>query len=268
MRLQLNLRTNPNSVLPFNYEYAISAWIYHTLAKADPAFATWLHNQGYTLEEGKKRFKLFTYSRIQPQRPYTVNPKRGGIVLENGYAQLTLSFLIDEAMQHFVTGIFQEQQLEIQIANARPIQFTVQSIQIEPRPEFRPVLHYRCLSPIFLSKQDEGDKYAQYLSPEQAGYGHYLINNLVNKAKAFNPDHPVIAAHPAGGLSNFQLQSQARSTKLRLRGIDVVAYSFDFLLVAPVELQELGYYAGFGGNTSSLGFGCVEILSKNNNSFS
>jgi len=253
MRLQLNLHTNSGSLLPFNYEYAISAWIYQTLAKADPAFATWLHNQGYTLEEGKKRFKLFTYSRIQPQRPYRIEPRKGGLVLENGHARLILSFLVDETVQHLVTGIFKEQQLDIHLSGARSIHFAIQSLEILPRPEFRPIMQYRCLSPIFLSKQDEEDKYAQYLSPEEEGYRDYLLNNLINKAKAFGQT-------PQVSLSDFQLQSQPRSTKLRLKGIDVVAYSYDFLLAASVELQEIGYYAGFGGNTSSLGFGCVDIV--------
>ncbi len=255
MRLQLNLRTNPGSILPFNYEYAISAWIYQTLAKADPAFATWLHNQGYTLEEGKKRFKLFTYSRIQPQRPYRVEPRLGGLVLENSQARLLLSFFVDETVQHLVTGIFKEQQLDIHLSGARSIHFAIQSLEILPKPEFQPIMQYRCLSPIFLSKQEEEDKYAQYLSPEQEGYRDYLLSNLVNKAKALNSDYLV---HPVP-LSDFQVQSKPRSSKLQIKGIDVVAYSYDFLLTAPIELQEIGYYAGFGGNNAALGFGCVEV---------
>ncbi|MEX2336299.1 MAG: CRISPR-associated endoribonuclease Cas6, partial [Fulvivirga sp.] len=41
----------------------------------------------------------------------------------------------------------------------------------------------------------------------------------------------------------------------------LIAYMCEFELTAPVELQEVGYYAGFG-HLGSQGFGCVgrEIL--------
>ncbi len=45
-----------------------------------------------------------------------------------------------------------------------------------------------------------------------------------------------------------------------MRTIKVRGYLMDFELTAPVELLELGYFAGFGEKNSSLGFGCVEIL--------
>ena len=117
MRLKLQLQTQKGNILPFNYEYAVSAWIYKVLSKADPTFATWLHDQGYNEKGNHRKFKLFTFSKIRPSS-FRIIPRKG-LLLENEQAELTLSFLKDKAMQDFVVGLFQSQQLQIAIRTGR-----------------------------------------------------------------------------------------------------------------------------------------------------
>lgn len=67
MRFKLILEVNRKAfgnILPINYQYEQSAAIYKILSRADKDYSTWLHNNGYQLENGKK-FKLFTYSRFK-----------------------------------------------------------------------------------------------------------------------------------------------------------------------------------------------------------
>jgi len=66
MRLKLTLRHAPNSILPKDYEYLISSWIYKTLWQANTEFATWLHNEGYDFND--RKYKLFTFSQLMPER--------------------------------------------------------------------------------------------------------------------------------------------------------------------------------------------------------
>ncbi len=42
-------------MLPMDYQYYLSAWIYKILEKADREFARFLHSDGYSL--GYRRFK-------------------------------------------------------------------------------------------------------------------------------------------------------------------------------------------------------------------
>ncbi|MBD0280088.1 MAG: CRISPR-associated endoribonuclease Cas6, partial [Flavisolibacter sp.] len=64
MRLKLTLHTNEKgALLPFNYQYPLSAAIYKIIQTADHEFAAFLHDQGYG--EGHKSFKLFTFSDLR-----------------------------------------------------------------------------------------------------------------------------------------------------------------------------------------------------------
>lgn len=64
MRFQIKFRLEgKRQVLPLNYQYPLSSWIYKVLEKGDAALSGFLHREGYRLENGKT-FKLFTFSQI------------------------------------------------------------------------------------------------------------------------------------------------------------------------------------------------------------
>ncbi len=63
MRFNLRLHTEKFSLVPFNYQYPLSAAIYKIIQSADHAFAAFLHDTGYG--KGHKSFKLFTFSDIK-----------------------------------------------------------------------------------------------------------------------------------------------------------------------------------------------------------
>ncbi|MDY0286030.1 MAG: CRISPR-associated endoribonuclease Cas6, partial [Bacteroidales bacterium] len=64
MRIRLTInRTTKQRMLPMDYPYYISAWIYKVLLQADTDFAQFLHEQGYGQSESK-RYKLFCFSRL------------------------------------------------------------------------------------------------------------------------------------------------------------------------------------------------------------
>lgn len=251
MRINLSLKTEKNSLLPFNYEYAISAWIYKTLAKADVNFATWLHDKGYQSDNSYRNFKLSTYSKIQPYKPYKVLPKKG-ILIKTGMAKLTLSFLIDKAMQDFVIGIFQSQVLNISTRNGW-IAFEITAIELLPELDFTSIMRFRARSPIFMSKKYATKDQALYIAPDDKDYKELLINNLIEKAKTLNQDIPV-------SLTDFKALSSPKSQLLHINNIQIRAYRYDFLIIASPELLRIGYYAGFGGKNSSLGLGFCEVI--------
>ena len=60
MRFKITFtRTGKQRMLPMDYQYYLSAWIYKVIGKADRAFAEFLHAEGYS--DGHRRFKLFNY---------------------------------------------------------------------------------------------------------------------------------------------------------------------------------------------------------------
>ncbi len=50
-------------VLPLNYQYPLSAWIYKVLENGDHDFSKFLHEHGYR-HDSNKAFKLFTFSNL------------------------------------------------------------------------------------------------------------------------------------------------------------------------------------------------------------
>lgn len=251
MRIKLHLETSKNSLLPFNYEYAIAAWIYKMLSKVDPVFATWLHDKGYRKDNNYRNFKLLTYSKIYPKKPYKILPKKG-IIIETGKATLTLSFLIDKAMQNFVIGVFQSQQLSIR-TRFGAIDFKINNIEVLPIPDFQAFMKFRAKTPIFMSKSEVDIKQAIYISPDDDNYKQFILNNLLEKAKVLNIEIPK-------SLTDFKAITTPKTQLLHLNHIKIRAFLYDFIIVAPPELIRIGYFAGFGGKNSGLGLGFCDVI--------
>jgi CRISPR-associated endoribonuclease Cas6 len=126
-------------------------------------------------------------------------------------------------------------------------------------------MKYRLHSPAVISVKRDYSIHAQYLSPQDPDYASCFINNLITKYKA----HMVANA---GGLVEDLVKSETLGFRLtgepNKKGVvikalsegetKVIGYLFDFELTAPIELQEIGYYAGFG-EKNSMGFGCGEV---------
>ncbi len=63
MRIKITLSADKSGIIDFNYQHQIQAIIYEFLAKSNPDYSSWLHEQGYVCKNDK-RFKLFVFSGI------------------------------------------------------------------------------------------------------------------------------------------------------------------------------------------------------------
>jgi len=99
-RLTFELTDPKERILPLNYQYELSSWIYHALNSADPAFATWLHDKGYT--DDRKQFKLFTFSNLViPQRRIQADR----LEIRSRDISMLISMLPDEMVSHFIRSV-------------------------------------------------------------------------------------------------------------------------------------------------------------------
>ena len=264
MRLELQLSCIPNSVLPLNYQYPLSSWIYKVLSSADPDFADWLHRQGY--DATGKHFKLFTFDRIDFAPPYDLKRVKGGVLLQSGKMRLGISFFVEEAIQHFVIGLFKKSTMSLGDRNFRAVDFSIDAIEMLPKIVFQPTMRYRANTSICISEKVEGQTQAQYQSPEKEHYANLFVNNLIQKFTAV-----LLKKSLAGGAKvdqnsaiHFRALSKPKSRLIHIKSgtpqeTKVRGFHFDFELTAPVEIQELGYYGGFGEKNPQ-GFGFVGII--------
>ncbi|MES2733368.1 MAG: CRISPR-associated endoribonuclease Cas6 [Bacteroidota bacterium] len=272
MRFQLTLTRQRGERLPLSYQYELSAWLYRVIQAASPEFSRFLHEQGYPLgnqETATKRFKLFTFSHLQIPT-YRVEKEKGRLWVQSPDVQLQVSFCLEEAAEHFITGLFMNQRFALGDKQSQ-IDFMVTAVEALPRPVFTQTSSFRTLSPLCVSVSEErnGRLMPQYRSPEDPDFTACLLDNLINKYIAlaqYQPAGASMSAQQEEPAMAFRLLSVPKEKKIVIKAntpeeTKIRAYLFDFELQAPIPLLEFGYAAGFGEKNST-GFGCVAVKTR------
>ena len=132
MRISIKLAHNKGIILPFDYQYAVQAWIYKVLSQSDAELASQLHDHGYPLFG--KTFKLFCFS---PWNAINYKIISGsGLQLLESFSELQVSFLIPEVMQSFVMGLFAGQSHRFFFKNAPSFDVVTNHIEIIQEPKW------------------------------------------------------------------------------------------------------------------------------------
>ncbi|MBP1639724.1 MAG: cas6 [Bacteroidetes bacterium] len=252
MRFKISLSIDKaahGNALPFNYQYEISAFIYHTLAKGDAVYAQWLHQNGF--ETDGKKFRLFIFSPLSIDK-ISIDKTNNRLLLLSDRAELLISFLTERSTEEFVKGIFAEQLFTLGDRQSK-VQFKVQGIEMLPPPRFDGVLTGNLLSPLCLSRKNEEGK-LHYFSAADPDAGRAIFNNLTNKYEAFY-------GKPFEGNNDFDWQTldEPRTKLITIKAgtpqkTRIRASLCRFRLKADNELLRIGYEAGLG-EKGSLGFG-------------
>lgn len=264
MRLKITF-TLPVSrqVLPLNYQYPLSAWIYNVLAKSNSEFSEMLHDAGYQLENNKT-FKLFTFSNLQfPPGGFRILKGTDRMEIKCAEASLIIAFMLPDIMQNFVAGLFSNQQCEI-ADRISGIHMQVTNVAMLPDPPPETTLRIGTLSPVVVTSKTEAHKQEQYLAPRDEDYSRLFFKNLTDKHHAWQ----LATGQEPADFSNAALHFSCltKNPKSRLQTIKafsreevkVRGFLFDFEITAPAELIQTGLNAGFGA-MNALGFGCGEV---------
>ena len=256
MRFKITLnRTGRQKMLPMDYQYYLSAWIYKVIGKADPEFSTFLHSEGYTV--GNKRFKLFTYSPLNFGRP-TLWKEKSLFEIHTDQLYLCVSFHLAQAAEKFIIGLFNNQ--EVYVGDQfNGLDLVVTKVERLPEPTLNSTMSYRAVSPVVISLRSENSKYAQYLSPVENNYIDLLRQNLCNKYDSIPNVDPL-----SKDMSfEFKLNSEPKSKLVTVKPYTteqskVRGFVFDFTLTCPMEIHRLILSSGIG-EKNSMGFGWVEV---------
>ncbi|WP_083422022.1 CRISPR-associated endoribonuclease Cas6 [Arsenicibacter rosenii] len=264
MRFKLTLTpAHPRTIVPFNYAYRLTGWLYGLLHDAEPAYAQFLHERGYVVS-ATKRFKLFTFSDLQIQQ-FTVRKDLGGIEVRSPTVVWYVCFQVERAAEHFLMGLFQNQDITIASPRHRA-DLLIERVESLPDlsgqwPAEEP-LRLRTLSPMVVAEKDDTGM-DQYLHPSEPLFGRLLIQNLIDKhrsiqldARAYDPGEFSFALlperEPRSRLMTIKEGSRAQT---QVRGW----YDFNFTLSGPREVLDVGLNAGFGRYNAE-GCGCVEVV--------
>lgn len=265
MRFKITLRVDRKrfgNKIPINYQYEMSAAIYKILSSADTEFATWLHENGFQMDNGKQ-FKLFTFSRLQiPKNGFTIIKQSNQLELKSQTVDFQISFMPENSTQTFIGGVFENRTFEIGRSGAL-VQFEVESIELLPPPEFKETMMYNTLSPISVSCHDEQgrDRYPQ--TPQEFKDAEWirerLLNNLIDKYSAFYGKE-----YSGEKFLKYMTLSEPKSSLISIKAgtreeTRVRGFSCQLALNAPASLQKIAYESGLG-ELNSQGFGCLEVI--------
>ena len=266
MKLKLHFQlSGKRQVLPLNYQYPISSWIYKVLSSADKEFTNKLHEEGYQLENGKK-FKLFCFSKLRfPNKTWRIIPKSDRMETWARNVFLEIGFQLPEQTEKFVIGLFKNQELTLgdKISQVKMQVGQVESMSVTPITSSPTRL--TTLSPLVLGLATDEKLQEHYATPLHEDYAEVFIKNLLDKHQAAGkPAIPleevkfkVLQLHKKkNGRDKTELQIIKAFTPAETK---IKGWYFDFELTAPAELIQTGLNSGFG-SMSSLGFGWCGVI--------
>lgn len=255
MRVKLTLLASKrNTILPLNYNHAVAGLVYRTVGKASEEFAARLHDEGF--EADRRRFKLFTFSRLNVKRRRVIGDR---MMLESPEVSLQLSSPVGDFIEHFVSGLFQSERFNISGA-----EFGLSEAETIALPEFTERMKFRALSPVTESMRDEQNR-VRYLGLED-DWSEIVGRNLARKYEA------LYGREPSDSRLRWQWDEEyiAEQAKRNRRpsvlievseGIKVRGWLAPFTVEGSKELIEIGYEAGFG-KSNAMGFGMAEEVEK------
>jgi CRISPR-associated endoribonuclease Cas6 len=150
MRIKLTLKSaEKQAVLPINYNYYLTGLIYKFIFSSSKDYSSFLHNEGYRIDDSKKGFKLFTYSMLNGKK-YSI--KSDKIIFENAPIEWEISSPVDVFLQHLITGAFKQGQVVSLGNNQIGAEFLIEQVETASKPDFKETMRFTCLSPITVSK--------------------------------------------------------------------------------------------------------------------
>lgn len=243
LTIELHAIGGQDIVVPLQYNHMVQALIYNSL---DPEFADFLHDHGY--DGAGRKFKLFCFSRIMGKYQ-----KTGNEIKFQSPVQLIVISPVERFCQSLISGLLTKN--ELRLADTTVI---VTGIAVDnPRVE-EEMVRLKMLSPVVVYStmlRLDKRKYTCYFQPGERDFTEKVAENLRKKYLA--------VYHSPAPEGEIQIRpfSQPKLHVIKYKGIIVKGYTGILEIRGPRDLLQIVVDAGLGSK-NSMGFGCVEIISK------
>jgi len=243
MRLAITFVSEKKVVLPIHYNEVLQGLIYHLL---DRALAEKLHNEGFVYQ--KRRFKLFTFSRI-----FGGLEKEGDKFKISSPFKLFISSPYTEMLISLTSNILNNTEIKLDINKV-----WIKSIEILPTPEIRKEIFIMMLSPLTVYStiySPNGKKKTYYYNPSEKKFSILVKENIIKKYKAFYKKMP-----PSEEFFIEPVKVEKENEKIIIyKGFVIKGWMGKFILRGDPELLKLAYDTGLGAKNSQ-GFGMFEVV--------
>lgn len=250
MQLTVIFQSNVTVHLPVQYNHLVQGLIYHGME--NPLLRQYLHEHGFPFE--KRRFKLFTFSRLMGQKA-SYHQEKGQLALTPPL-RLVICSPIPFILQELGTGFLRRGHVRLGQAQLEVSQIDV----ADPRINSERV-EVRMLSPLTVYStlpSGNGRSYTYYYSPFEPRFGELLNANLSKKYKLVH-GKPTTA-------DNFTIEPLAVTGKdlkvTRYKNFVVKGWMGDYVLRGDPALLQIALNAGLGAKNSQ-GYGCCTLKYSN-----
>lgn len=244
MRLNIHIRLESPLVLPLNYQEVLQGFIYNQIP--DKTYSHFLHEQGY--QYGKRKFKLFTFSRLMGRGKVDLRQK---LIRFEEKLNWQVSSCLPKFIQEFGQCLLMKDSFHL---NGHPVM--IEELHYDTVTVDQSVCTVRMLSPITVHStfvSGDGHKTTQYFSPHDPAFAHLINENLARKYFA-------CYGEPIRG--NIRITpvrvSQRDKVVTRFKGFIIEAWNGLYQLEGDPETLTFACAAGLGGRNSS-GFGMPEL---------
>jgi len=260
MRMLVTLCVERETVIPLNYQHALTGVVYATLEQGDAEYARFLHHEGYAPAEEaalSRRFKGFVFSSLFPQRSDLRDARRGLLRVLPGQMRWQIASPLDQFLRAFASGLLQGG--ELRIGQSR---FSVASVETLPEPELSEVTRFRCLSPVVASVHVPERSAPKYLRPGDSEMSERLRQNLLGKHRALfgcaPQDDRLTVQWDAGYLASRKHDKHPGTKLIAYKDIRIVGVVCPFTMTGSPQLMRTACEAGLGEKNAA-GFGMIEV---------
>ncbi|MFY9257549.1 MAG: CRISPR-associated endoribonuclease Cas6 [Dethiobacteria bacterium] len=249
MQLTLTFDAPSPVELPVHYSHLVQGMIYHGME--NPLLRSYLHEHGFQLE--KRRFKLFTFSRLMGQEVHFNQAKKRLILTPP--LQLVVCSPIPFILQELGTGFLRQGRVRI-----GPARLTVKEMTTaQPRVETDRI-GIRMLSPMAVYSTlptADGRKYTYYFSPFEPKFSKLTGDNLLKKHLLIHGGPPLSEVF---SIRPLQVTEQDHKVT-RYKNFIVKGWMGTYELLGDPALLQIALTAGLGAKNSQ-GYGCCTLLNN------
>jgi len=235
-------------ILPCHYNYVIQSLIYNTFSLKT---AQRLHEEGFLYE--KRKFKLFTFSRILEKGDLIINKNNKSYLKFKRKITIYFSSPIDDIVIDLAQRGFREREFTLLGKKV-----CISQLEIISLPKIKEKIKIRFLSPVTIYSTFEkknSKKFIHYYKPFEREFSDLIKKNALKKyqlicgEKAENLDLSIVPY-------KFSLKENLKI--IYFKNTPIECYTGVYELTGSPELIYLTYETGLG-NKNSAGFGMWEI---------
>ncbi|SNZ10615.1 CRISPR-associated endoribonuclease Cas6 [Persephonella hydrogeniphila] len=248
MRLKLTFHTDKEYIsLPLHHNTTLQGMFYKSLP---PPLSEFLHEIGFFYNG--RRFKLFTFSKINSEKFVILNGKKGKRVKYKSPITIQISSGIPDITKNWGETFLKKHKITL-----GKNELYLESIEVVPQPKFSEDMIIRTLAPITVYRtfQDE-KKYYRYYSPDEEEFEELIRENLRKKYEILT----------GNTLNEFKIEikpkGKVRKVLFKYKDFPIEGYEGKFIIKTDPELFKKVYDTGLGAKNSQ-GFGMVEVMSEN-----